>query len=433
MKFLKSISLTFVTQITTIIIGLISGVIIARYLGPTGKGVFTLLSVLTSVVVIFGNIGFPAAQIYFLGRRSELLPGITGISIWFGFIGGSIITLLAYLGIRFFPDIIIKGIEPLLALIIILTLPFYFTTQFIRNILLGCQKILPYNLIDLIIQVLFLIVAALVLIIMRMDIRHLIISWALIGVVGTFAYILYLNKLCPVTFSFDFKLFYEMISYGIKSYVSSLLGFLILRFDTFIVNYYLGNDGAGIYSIAVALGNLIYIFPGVVGILLFPMVASGNSSGEFTQKVIRHTIFITFILGCTTILLAKWLILFLYGDRFSGAVIPFYWLLPGILFLSISSLLMQDLAGRGLPPIVYIAPAIALALNVVANMVLIPRYGISGASISSTIAYFLMMVMALREFNKITKTPFLNTFFLRQGEIKEMVLKGLNYAGISTR
>jgi len=66
-------------------------------------------------------------------------------------------------------------------------------------------------------------------------------------------------------------------------------------------------------------------------------------------------------------------------------------------------------------------------------MVLIPRYGISGASISSTIAYLLMMVMALREFNKITKTPFLNTFFLQQGEIKEMLLKGLNYAGISTR
>lgn len=433
MRFLKSVSITFTSQVSTIFIGLITSVIVARYLGPSGKGVFTLLSVLTSLAVMFGNLGFPAAQIYFLGKRSELLPSITSISVWFGIIGGCLIAVLTYIGIRFFPDIIIRGVEPLLALIIILTLPFYFTTQFARNILLGCQKILSYNLIDVVVQVFFLIASLLILAIMGMGIMELVICWALIGVVGTFIYIWYLNRFSPVALSFDLKLFSGMLSYGIRSYASSLLGFLILRLDTFIVNYYLGNDGVGIYSVAVALGNIIYIFPAVVGTLLFPKVVSSNDRGEFTQKVIRHTAFITFVLGCITILLAKWIVLFLYGEAFAGAVIPFFWLLPGILSLSISTLLMQDLAGRGLPPVVYIAPAIALLLNIITNLILIPRYGISGASISSTIAYFFMMLSVLIEFNRITKTSFFETLFLRYAEIKEVFLRGIDFARINTR
>lgn len=432
MRFLKGVSLTFITQVATIIIGIMNSIMIARHLGPSGKGIFTISSVLTSLAVMFGNLGFPAAQIYFLGKRRELLPRITAISIWFGLIGGCILMVFTYMGIRCFPRILVKGVDPVIVMFIIVILPFCFITQFIRNILWGCQKILPYNLLDIMNQVFILAATGFVLITLEMGIRQLMVTWVIIGIIMTFLYIGYLNRISSIKFSFDFKLFYDMLFYGIKSYISSLLGFLILRLDIFLVNYYLGNDGVGIYSVTLALGNLIYIFPAVVGTLLFPVVASSNDCGEFTQKVIRHTAFITFILGCMMILLAKPVILLLYGNRFAAAVAPFYWLLPGILFLSVSTLLMQDLAGRGLPPVVYIAPGFALILNILANIILIPKYGISGASISSMIAYFFMMLLGLREFNRITKTFLFETLLLRDAEIKEMIFRSVNFIRLRT-
>jgi O-antigen/teichoic acid export membrane protein len=71
------------------------------------------------------------------------------------------------------------------------------------------------------------------------------------------------------------------------------------------------------------------------------------------------------------------------------------WLLPGIGFYAINTVLMNLFASCGMPPIVVYSPLVALVVNVGLNLWLIPAMGFVGAAISSSVAYGLMLAMSL--------------------------------------
>ena len=62
--------------------------------------------------------------------------------------------------------------------------------------------------------------------------------------------------------------------------------------------------------------------------------------------------------------------------------------------LGANTILMNYFASIGNPPVVVWSPAIAAALNIALNMFLLPRFGIVGASVASSIAYGLMLLMS---------------------------------------
>jgi Na+-driven multidrug efflux pump len=74
--------------------------------------------------------------------------------------------------------------------------------------------------------------------------------------------------------------------------------------------------------------------------------------------------------------------------------------MPGIVALSLSKVLASYTSGVGRPTPTAIAAIVALTLNIAANLILIPRWGIVGASASSLISYTchasILLVMASR-------------------------------------
>jgi len=91
-------------------------------------------------------------------------------------------------------------------------------------------------------------------------------------------------------------------------------------------------------------------------------------------------------------LLAKPVLGLLYGKEFLPAVPAFIWLLPGIVMLSINTILMNYFAAIGMPPITVYSPMIAVIINIVLNLKLIRSLGIVGASISSVVSYGIMLI-----------------------------------------
>jgi O-antigen/teichoic acid export membrane protein len=88
-------------------------------------------------------------------------------------------------------------------------------------------------------------------------------------------------------------------------------------------------------------------------------------------------------------------VVLLYGRAFLPSVDAFLWLLPGIFALGINTILMNYFAAEGMPPIAIWSPAIASAANIGLNLWLLPSMGIVGASVASSVAYVMMLVMSL--------------------------------------
>ena len=85
----------------------------------------------------------------------------------------------------------------------------------------------------------------------------------------------------------------------------------------------------------------------------------------------------------------------LYSEAFCPAVEALQALLVGIVALSAGRVLSNDLAGRGRPILNAYGGMATVAVNIVLNIIWIPRFGIVGAAWASTVSYFVSFLLAL--------------------------------------
>ena len=84
----------------------------------------------------------------------------------------------------------------------------------------------------------------------------------------------------------------------------------------------------------------------------------------------------------------------LFGDDFSGALVPLLVLLPGQVAGAAAEVLRADLSSRGHPGQASLCQGIAAAVTVVLIVPAVHRYDITGAAAVTTLAYFSMLVSA---------------------------------------
>jgi O-antigen/teichoic acid export membrane protein len=195
----------------------------------------------------------------------------------------------------------------------------------------------------------------------------------------------------------DRELAAQMLRYGARIYVATVVAFLIIRLDLLLVNGYKGSQQAGLYSVAVALGDGMYVLPTVVGLILFPRIA-GGAGGEVSAAVFRVSALLFGALCIVTIPLAGPAIHALFGPRFEASTDLYLWLLPGIFSLGLTTILSNHFAGRGFPLEAMLVWFAGLAVNLAMNLLLLPRYGTYIAALSSSVAYTLLLVLHMRLF-----------------------------------
>jgi O-antigen/teichoic acid export membrane protein len=196
----------------------------------------------------------------------------------------------------------------------------------------------------------------------------------------------------------SFALFKENIRYGLKAYMAAFFSFLVLRLDLLIVKYILGSEQTGYYSVAVNMAEIILILPAIVGMILFPKLTALTDIREkwFLVKKICLTIGVGMVLILVIALfLAEPIVLLLYGKSFLPSIFPFLWLLPGIFFLGLETVAVQFLNSLGFPITVAGAWVLICFLNIGLNLIVVPMYGIVGASIVSSFSYSVAFLIVI--------------------------------------
>ena len=149
-KFVWETVITFTAGISNLLLGIGTSVILARVLGPEGRGIYVLASLLPSLLVTFGNLGIGPATVYHVARcefrRQEILGnnvllsvGISGI----GILGGLVI-------IFFFRKTVFPGISPGYLLLALVLVPVEFFFSYVNYVLLGAQRIQEFNYIQIV-------------------------------------------------------------------------------------------------------------------------------------------------------------------------------------------------------------------------------------------------------------------------------------------
>jgi O-antigen/teichoic acid export membrane protein len=105
------------------------------------------------------------------------------------------------------------------------------------------------------------------------------------------------------------------------------------------------------------------------------------------------------------------------GREFAGMLGALVCLLPGTIATSVGYVVHSDLAARGAVGRSFISNMVSLAANIGLNVVLIPRYGIVGAAIASSLAYLLNALIACGFFAAIHGLPLRELFIVRGSDV----------------
>jgi O-antigen/teichoic acid export membrane protein len=419
---LKSSTIFFTFSVLNYLARFLISILIARSLGPNGKGIYTLVITTASLLVLLVNIGLNGAFTYLIASKkfpAQLVIRYSLVITLILSVLGSVAFVILYN--QFLSETILKDVSPSLLLIILFLLPVILFTSFLASILLGLQDIIRFNLVDtvriwsnLALQLgLFLIGGGLI---------GAVIAWAVSNVVALMLSVWFLRTKLSGTSGKIWSITKSAFSYGIKGYVANLLTFFNYRLDTYMVNFYINPASVGIYSTGVGAAELLWFMPNSISSALFPKTPTLDRSAaiRLTSQACRLTIFFMLPASIFFGLAGIFLIPRLYGQEFRPSVIPFLLLLPGIIAISISKILSANLSGLGKPQYATIASFATVMITLILDITLIPRYGINGAAVASSVAYGFSAVCLLVYFLRLGVCSFGDVVLVKLDDIMAM-------------
>ncbi len=389
----RSVLETYATRVLVLAVTFATAVVIARELGPTGRGFYAVAATLGAIGVQFGNLGLHASNIYHVAKDRALLPALIGNTLAVVF-AACVVTALSGIGLIFWPNL--SPVHGTLLLLALASVPVGLAYMLTQGLLLGVNEVRAYNKIECrgkFIALVLICVPALV----HRGTVELLFGMTLSSVMLSFLWaLLRLRRISMEPPELSLAVFRRSISTGINAYMILFFGFLVLRIDLLMVKYMLGATEAGYYSISQVLAENTMMFPVVVGLLLFPKL-SATKEKEEKVRLANKAVLVTAALMLPVVVIAALaaapIISIAFGRNFLPAVAPFVWLMPGTYFLGIETVMVQLLNSEGFPPIIVAAWIADTIVNVAVNFWAIPRYGITGASAVSSVCYFLIFLI----------------------------------------
>jgi O-antigen/teichoic acid export membrane protein len=390
-------------QLLITVLGVGTGVITARTLGPHDRGLFQLLVLLPATLGNFAKLGIPPATVYFIRRRGVSASAVASNSLWLALGLGGAMAAACWMGRDLLLSSVLKTapvvtLAPVLALV-----PLVVLQQYFLGVLQAEQRFAEFSLQQVAPTLLGLVGMTIALIVFRAGLIGAVLVQTVIVAGMTGWLVLRVHRRAPLRARIDGKLVREMLGFGGKSYVQTLAASLHNRVDQYLIAFFLDPAQVGFYAVAVNLTALLLKVPDAAGTVLYPRLAAAaeHEMHAATSRACRYTIFITAAAAVGYALFGGIVVRLLFGARFEAAIQPMRLLLPGAVMMSLYLILTRNFTSRNRQQVNIVAAVGALTLNVGLAWVLIPRLGIAGAAISTTVSYsvaaLVLLVMFVRE------------------------------------
>jgi O-antigen/teichoic acid export membrane protein len=180
-----------------------------------------------------------------------------------------------------------------------------------------------------------------------------------------------------------------LLHYSLPMAGSELVGSVLMRIDLWMVLFLLGPEKAAVYAVMVTLTNGLRTVRQTFDPLLIPVI-SGLKEEEWQSKLRPSFSYATNMVSTLQLFIACFVLVFpkeilsLAGDGYSVEIFAFAILLLGNLVNGFLGLNGTVLLGMGKSGLTFAIMAMALAMTLLLNWVLIPRFGMSGAALAAT-------------------------------------------------
>lgn len=381
--------LTILIQLFQLVALVGTTVLVTRVTGAHGRGVYALVYSLSTLAAMVTALGISWAGIYYIGKRLFPLADVAATLVTVSLVAS--LVAMAALGVAYliFQHTYFHEVSPTQALImLVLTVLFQLTTTG-SSIVLGMNRPLHFAGISLVQLGLAMVLQVILALASSLTATSALVALAIGAASSTGFGLVLVGREVPLRLGIDSKILKTFFNFGIRGYAANLMQFLNYRLDSLIVNGLTGVASLGFYSIATAMAETLWYGANGFALVMFPHVSSleRKEADRITPVVCRNTVFLTLVGAVVMFAVSRQLILFVFGPVMMPALYPLWLLLPGIVTLAAAKVVSSYLSGIGKPIYSTYVAAGTVTLTVALDLLLIPRYGISGAAAASSIVY----------------------------------------------
>ncbi len=143
-------------------------------------------------------------------------------------------------------------------------------------------------------------------------------------------------------------------------------------------------------------------------------------AGRIAAVLTRTTIAVALVTAIPAFILGPRLVRFFYGAAFADAGVALRLILPGVVAYSVVAVLSRYIVGQGRPGTGTLVLMAGLAVNVAANLILVPRFGIDGAAASSSISYACTALLTLAMFRRLSGRGWAETLIIQPSDLRAL-------------
>ena len=239
------------------------------------------------------------------------------------------------------------------------------------------------------------------------SIKSLAIAYMIGNFTGLFITILFLHKkLIGIFKNFNKKLIKYILTSAWPFAIMGFFGIFMANIDSIIIGIYGNANMLGAYAAAQRPISLLYIIPGILTTILFPIISKLMKEGKGKQisliinksSVLLLGIGLPIVIG--GIILAKPLINVVYGYQYIGATLTFQFLLLTILLMFPNTIWSDVLFAENKQKIFLKSSILGALTNVGLDFLLIPIYGIVGSAVATILSLLVVNIIFFIEVNK---------------------------------
>ena len=419
---IRTLPSLFIWQVVTVVAGFVTQIVLARSLGPTNKGIldlFLLIPFVTSAVV---EMGLLSANTYHGGKGTFSVQTLHSNSIVWSIGVGMLVFLIGVVISLVIgsPFAVLSNTYFLLAIAVV-PASLYFLLW--SGLMYGSDQVKMVYLIGGLYSLVSL-VAYGVVVLAGGALEMFIILSAILLFVRACLSLLSTRRSTSLRLRFNAAALKQSLVYGLALYIGLAINALHFRINQFFIEAMLGPTALGYFALAVRIAEMLWLLDYVVVTASLYRVTSEDFKGAVlvAQRSVKLVAVLVIIPAVTIFALAPIVVPFFFGRAFAPAIIPLWYLLPGIVAWSL---------GRGLSPFISyqcgkpwyntVAAGFAFVINLGANFLLIPELGTMGAAIASTVSYTVNLVIIGFIFFRLTRAKFLETFLPSRAEISLVV------------
>lgn len=394
-KFVSDISVTFIATVSSTALAFLITVILARWIGAEELGLYRMTLTIYGLTLLFAAIGIPSAIIKYVAEfkdNKDRINEIVSCSIVTVFFFGIMFSTLFYFLSGMIADIFKMPQLQELVKIVSIIFPFALINNTLLGLLNGYREMKKYATVIIVRGVLTVVITT-TLLYYNFGARGAVTGLMLSEILSCLFLIWVSRGYFKLVFSNLFSTAASLSKFGVQVLGADAINTLNKQLDIILIGLFLLPSDVGYYAAAVSLSRCFWLIPSSIQKITYPATSEYWSKLNHTtlnnmiNRSIKYSSLILVFIGLGVFFFGNYIITSLFGKDFGISFLPLQVLLIGTVIRGgIAQPIGASLTGIGRPDLVLKLTGVMLMINVLLNLLLIPRMGITGAAIATTVS-----------------------------------------------